>query len=108
MLHFVALLRFAPILLGSDPLGFYPKKDHVYNHPGRVGIISYPSKPRTCHHFTPPTTVLACSSPPNACMRYGAALSQDDIGIVSLTMRVQGGDGVCMFENAEAGQRSQD
>jgi hypothetical protein len=61
---------------------------------------AYPLIPRTCHHFVPPTTRLAAASPPRAFIKRTAALSQQDIGIVTLTTCIQGGAGVLVFENA--------
>lgn len=112
LVHFVTLFCFAPIFFSGYPLCVNTDKIKLsvfLSKLKEVGSITHPSMPRTCHHFTPPTTSLALSSPPRHLMRYFAASSQLDNGMTSLTTCVQGGDNVGVFEKPfnRAGMRTE-
>jgi len=55
-----------------------------------------PSKPRTCHHRSPPTTV-ANSSGPNQSIRRSAARLHEERETVTGTTAAQKGDGMCVL-----------
>ncbi len=61
---------------------------------------THPLRPRTCHHFTPPTILLATSSPPKAFVSSLAASSQQDMGTRTRITSTHGGEGVRVFPRA--------
>ena len=91
-------LRFLPMFLHCYPLSIDDtiKMSKAKQIP-KIKTTN-PLTPRTCHHFTPPTTCRAISSPPSALIRYVAASSQQDNGTRVRTKWIHGGDGVRVKE----------
>lgn len=72
-------------------LGYGPRYSFSVTHSASIPFI-----PRTCHHFSPPTTCFR-SSGPNQLMRTSAALLHEAKGIRIGDTAAQYGAGTCVF-----------